>query len=331
MENKFAIIGSGAMATAMAKVIYDSGYKNIIVYGINEKELADLNKGQNLKYFPKERNIPHLNTTLDLNKAITYANYIVLALPSKIIDVVFEKILTEITKPTVIINCSKGFYPNKNISLQQGLKEKSKENKNIISVVSLLGPSHAEEIVREQFTIVTLVSDNLEESKKLQPFFNNKYFKTYLQSDEIGAEVGSVYKNILAIASGMMFAAGYGINTIAAFLTRGFAEAKKFNEFLGGKNKTLMGLTGMGDLIVTALSPLSRNYTFGYEFIKNQLTIEENKTTVEGLTGINVVKKIADHNNLSLPIVFALYEIIYLKTPISEIIEKIWNRPLKEE
>ncbi|WP_033160939.1 NAD(P)H-dependent glycerol-3-phosphate dehydrogenase [[Mycoplasma] collis] len=331
MNNKFTIIGSGAMASAMAKVIYDSGFENIIIYGIDQNELSDLSQGKNLKYFPENIKFPNFKTTTDLELALDQSDYIVIALPSKIVDKVHKTILDKLNSKVIIINCSKGFYPNSHYSLQKGLKLAAKNNDNIISVVSLLGPSHAEEIVNEQLTVVALVSDDLEQSKKIQPFFNNKYFKTYLQKDEIGAEIGSVYKNILAIASGMMNALGYGINTIAALLTRGFSEAKIVNTFLGGDNQTLLGLTGMGDLIVTALSDLSRNYTFGYKFVSENLQLKDNKMTVEGLEGILAIKSLAEKHNLSLPIVFGLYEIIYNNHPISKMIEKIWNRFLKEE
>lgn len=323
MENKITIIGSGAMGTALAKVIYDSGYKNIVIYGIDEQELNDLKQGKNLKYFPENTNLPQFITTNNLKEALKNTNYILIAVPSKIVDKVIDNILINLETQATIINASKGFYPNTFYSLQEGIKKITKNDHRILGVVSLLGPSHAEEIVKEMLTIVSIVDNDLVKTKNVQKFFNNKYFRTYQQVDEIGSEVGGAYKNILAIASGMMFASGYGINTVAALLTRGLAEAQRLNKILGGKEVTLMGLTGIGDLIVTALSPLSRNYTFGQSFIAKGKEAFETKNTVEGLTAIDAIYQIAETKKIDLPIVFALYDILYKEKTLKEVIEEI--------
>lgn len=121
-----------------------------------------------------------------------------------------------------IINASKGFYPNTFLSLQQGMRQEAKDNKYVKGIVSLLGPSHAEEIIKQAHTLVCLVNKDSNISKQVQPLFTNSYFRTYLVEDEIGAEIGSAYKNILAIGSGMLFSKGFGINTVAAYLARAF-------------------------------------------------------------------------------------------------------------
>ncbi|MBN3534362.1 NAD(P)H-dependent glycerol-3-phosphate dehydrogenase [Mycoplasma procyoni] len=328
---KITIIGSGAMGTALAKVIYDSGFQNILIYGIDQKELSDLKEGKNTKYFPETTKLPEFNTTTSLKEALDGVSYIVFAIPSKFANVVFKDILANLNSKVSVINAAKGFYPGTNLSLQEGLKMEAKGNENIEAVVSLLGPSHAEEIVREQLTAVALVENDLSKASKVQKLFNNDYFRTYLQTDEIGSEVGGAYKNILAIASGMLHASGYGINTAAALLTRGLAEARRFNKELGGQDTTLMGLTGIGDLIVTALSPLSRNFSFGKQFIEQGKEALSTQTTVEGLTAINSVIEIAKRKNIDLPIVFALNEVLNFRMTFKEVTEKIWQRELKSE
>ncbi|WGI36891.1 NAD(P)H-dependent glycerol-3-phosphate dehydrogenase [Mesomycoplasma lagogenitalium] len=329
--NKITIIGSGAMGSAVAKVIYDSGYKNIVIYGIDKTELSQLKEGKNLKYFPQDTKLPHFQTTDNLKYALNNASYIVIAVPSKFVDSVCKDILKNLNSQVIIINVSKGFYPNSNLSLQEGLKQASKDNEKVMGVVSLLGPSHAEEIVKEQLTVVSLVENGMENAKKVQKLFSNDYFRNYLQEDEIGSEVGGAYKNILAIASGMLFGSGYGINTVAALLTRGLAEARRFNKQMGGKEITLMGLTGIGDLIVTALSPLSRNYSFGQEFAKKGKEALNTLLTVEGLTAIKSVLEIAQRKKIDLPIVFALNEILLGNITLKQAISEIWKRGLKAE
>ncbi|WP_434326866.1 NAD(P)H-dependent glycerol-3-phosphate dehydrogenase [Mesomycoplasma hyorhinis] len=328
---KISIIGSGAMATATAKVIYDSGFKNIWIYGIDNEELEQLSQGKNLKYFPSSTQIPHFNTSNNLEQILNNVTYIVIALPSKVVDVVFKQILQLTNNEVYIINASKGFYPNTFLSLQQGMRQEAKDNKYVKGIVSLLGPSHAEEIIKQTHTLVCLVNKDSNISKQVQPLFTNSYFRTYLVEDEIGAEIGSAYKNILAIGSGMLFSKGFGINTVAAYLARGLSEARKLNSFLGGQDTTLMGLTGLGDLIVTALSDLSRNYSFGYEFIQDKQKALQTSKTVEGLVALDNVIKIAKTNNLDLPIALSLYQIIYQDHNLDDIIKKLWNRNLKLE
>lgn len=331
MTKKISIIGSGAMGTALAKVLVDTGAKNIVIYGINSQELDDLSQGKNLRYFSKEINLPKFQTTTNLSKALDKTSYIVLAVPSKIIDTVFEDIKSNLKHEALIINASKGFYPQTELSLQEGLKRASQNNNYIRGVVSLLGPSHAEEIVKNAYTSVAAIEKDALNTVEVQQLFSNRYFRVYRQNDEIGAEVGGAYKNILAIASGILNGKKMGINTIAALLTRGLNEAQKLALILGAKSDTLLGLTGVGDLIVTALSPLSRNYNFGYDFAINSHNALQTTNTVEGLTALEAVLRIAKNRQIELPIAELLYQVIYHNLDITQAIEIAWKRPLKEE
>ena len=330
---KIAIIGSGAMATACAKVLHKSGHENIWFYGIDSDELKDLRQGYNKKYFGDHK-FPKFNTTEKMEEAITEAHYIVIAIPSQFIKDTFSEIqsILEVVKKDkpIIINVAKGFYDETGLSLHEGLVKDSNKEKTR-AVVSLIGPSHAEEIVLEMPTIVAAVSKDVPASKRVARLFMNDIFKIYLQDDVIGAEVGAAYKNILAICSGMIDGKGYGINTKAALLTRGLYEMSQFNEEMGGDGETIYGLTGVGDLIVTALSPLSRNFTFGKKYIEDKKWLETNKTTVEGLESLKHIYSIAKENNLVLPIVNTLYEVIFKGVDFSESFNILWNTDIGHE
>ena len=325
MKDKFTIIGSGSMATAIAKVLYDSNNKNILIYGINELELNELKEGKNTKYFPKNSKIPKFNTTNSLVESLKETHYVILAIPSQFIDKVFENILAKINSKVIIINLIKGFYPKTNSSIYEGLKKKSKNNLFIEDIVSLIGPSHSEEIVREFPTFVSIVGDNEKILKKVQQKFSCSYFKTILERDIKGSEAGAIYKNVLAIGSGMLNGLGYKANTSAAFLTMGFLEMIKFNKFFGGKTKTIFGLTGFGDLIVTATSDLSRNYNFGKNFIKNNELVSNSKKTIEGLIALKYLYNLSKSNNLNLLIVELIYEIIFKQKNPQNLIQKFWK------
>lgn len=330
-KNKIAIIGSGALATALAKVLYDAKHENIWIYGVDEHEVLELSKGRNTKYFPNSVHLPNFNTSTSMKEVLDGASYVVMAVPSKVMDVAIAKVLGTCNSQILIINGSKGFYPSTHLSLHAGLKEATKKNPNVLGVVSLIGPSHAEEIVLQVPTVVSAVDKDKKLCEAVQTLFSNNYFKTYVQTDVRGAEVGAAYKNVLAIASGISRGLGFGINTEAALLTRGLAEMRKFNKVMKGKDKTLAGLTGIGDLIVTATSNLSRNFTFGQEFAKNGKEALKTKKTVEGLVALDVIHSIAQEKSLDLPIIENLYKTIHGKIAPEKLVRTLWDRDPKEE
>ncbi|MGL5732961.1 MAG: NAD(P)H-dependent glycerol-3-phosphate dehydrogenase, partial [Metamycoplasmataceae bacterium] len=328
---KIAIIGSGALGTALSNILQDSNYKNIIVYGIDENELADLEVGKNTKYFKNDEIIYPVKTTNILKEAIDGVKYIALALPSIVIPNILKEIKENINSEVLLISGSKGFYPGTDLGLHKGIENEIAGIPNIRGIVSILGPSYAEEMVKKGFTTVASVSSSLELCQEVQKLLSNSYFKIYTQTDVIGAEVGGIYKNILAIASGMLTEYGFKINTTAAFITRGVHELSIFNKYMGGQPETIMGLTGLGDLILTSMSDLSRNYTFGRQFVRNKEKALSSSITLEGINAIKIVEKIRIKEKLDLPIVECLYQIIYNNLDINTSIDKLWGRGFKSE
>ena len=332
--SKFVVIGSGALGSAFANLIVDAGHKNVCVFGVDQKELADLNQGQNPKYFGNEIKFNSLSTTTDMQVALDDADYVILAIPSLVLEDVLNQINQLVKKPFLIVNGCKGFYPNTQFSIHNGIENKLKENQWFRGCVSIVGPSFAREIISKSLTTICAVSHDLNLAKEVQKLFYTSYFKLYTQTDVIGAEVGGIYKNILAIGAGMLTGLGYKINTLAAFLTRGLNEMQTFNKFMGGKFETIYGLTGLGDLILTATDHNSRNFSFGFDFSQNPEIFKqyqkENKT-LEGLYALSVVEKIRLENNLYLPILEALYEVIHKDKSIEVEIIKLWSNDLKQE
>lgn len=331
-NKKITIIGSGALGTAFANLLVDAGQKNVLVYGIDNQELEDLKKGQNTKYFSKETTFNKMNVSNDFEQAINGAEYIIIALPSIVIDDVITKIDKTIRNSFLIVNGSKGFYPNTETSIHSGIENKLKNNQYFRGCVTLSGPSFALEIVEKSLTTICAISHKLELAQEIQQMFYTNYFKLYTQTDVIGAEVGGIYKNILAIGSGIITQLGYKINTIASFLTRGMNEMSTFNNFMGGKLETIYGLSGLGDLILTATDMNSRNFTFGKKFVQDKSIFQkDSKITLEGVFALKIVENIRKKNNLYLPIAEAIYNIIFEQKDVKEQIDKLWNKNLKEE
>lgn len=328
--SKITVIGSGALGSALGNVLIDSSKLNeVLIYGIDQNELNDLEKGINTKYFGDAK-FNSFKTTSNLNEALKKCDYVVLAIPSIVIDKIIDQIINIVDHPILIINGCKGFYPNTEKPLHSGICEKTKSCKNIKGVVSILGPSFAIEIINKALTSISAIGHDEDQIKEVQSLLNTSYFKLYGQSDVIGAEVGGIYKNILAIGAGMMNALGFTINTIASYLTRGMSEMSRFNKFMGGKDKTIYGLTGLGDLILTATDLKSRNFTYGYNFAKKNIS-DSSKITLEGLTALNIVEKIRIKNNLYLPIAAALYNVIHNNSSFEIEIKRLWESELKGE
>lgn len=299
------------MGSAIANVLSDNKQhhypiNDVIIYGIDEQELTNLSLGHNRKYFPKI-SLHKFKVTNNLQLALQNKQYIILAIPSIVIGNLLTKISNQIDKKTIVINLAKGF----DLELQTPIHEIIMQKlPHVQGVVSLIGPSHAEEIVTRNLTVINAVSKNYELNKKVMQLFSNNYLFIKSELDVIGANVCAFYKNIIAIASGMIDALSNSVNTRAALLTAGLQEMALFTKAMGGNETTVWGLNGVGDLFVTATSRLSRNYNFGFTYW--QKIAKNKKNTIEGINACKVVYNLARTQNLKLPIVNILYKILFL-------------------
>ena len=238
-----------------------------------------------------------------------------------------------LTKKVILVNTAKGFEPTTNKRMSEAIRESFDADK-LSSVVSLIGPSHAEEVVIRLLTTVCSVSQNIEDAKTVQKIFSNDYFRVYTGDDEIGSELGVAIKNSIALASGMLAGLGYGDNTRAALITRGLAEMIRFGEAFGGQTKTFYGLTGIGDLIVTCTSIHSRNFEAGYQIGKansSDIFWKNNKKTVEGVRTTEVLYRLKNEHNISMPIVDEIYKVLYENKKPSDSAVELMLRELKAE
>jgi glycerol-3-phosphate dehydrogenase (NAD(P)+) len=202
------------------------------------------------------------------------------------------------------------------------------------AIVSLIGPSHAEEVVIRLLTALNAVSDNEEASILIQSIFSNSYFRVYRTTDVVGAEIGVAVKNVIALASGILSGLGYGDNARAALITRGLAEISRYGMFFGAKPETFLGLDGVGDLIVTCTSVHSRNFQAGLligQFDTSKIFWDTNEKTVEGINAAKVVYDEAIKNKISMPITEQVYKVLYEGAKPSESIQILMARELKSE
>lgn len=329
---KSVVIGSGSWGTALAQALADNE-EDVIIYGVEDSEIDDINNNhKNSKYFPDVMLNPALKATRDMD-VVKDADVVVLAVPSIAIEPIVREVNARLEKPAIIVNVAKGFHPVTNERLSDVIRNNMDEDK-LSSVVSLIGPSHAEEVVVRQLTSVDAVSQKEEDARKIQELFSNHYLRIYTGDDEVGSELGAAIKNVMAIASGILSGLGYEDNTRAALITRGLQEMIRYGTHFGGRQQTFMGLTGIGDLIVTCTSPHSRNFQAGYQIgkendVKNFL--EHNTKTVEGVRTAQIVHRVAEKEGIEMPICEEVYQILYEGKKPENCANDLMVRKLKKE
>lgn len=328
---KIGVIGSGSWGTALAQVLCDNNV-DVLIWGRSKTEIESINSHHKLSFLGDvilNKNLRATNNFMD----IANCDILVLATPTQALDSVCELINANVKKKVIIVNVSKGFHAETNELLSDAIKRLIKAD-ILKDVVSLIGPSHAEEVIIRLETAITAVSDNPKAAKIIQELFANDYFRVYTSSDVIGAQIGAAVKNIIALASGMLAGLGLGDNARAALITRGLVEIRRLGLVLGANDQTFSGLTGIGDLIVTATSKHSRNFQAGFLIGQKdsaQYFWDNNKTTVEGTKAVKVVYRLAQKHNISMPISQEVYNVLYMDELPSIAVNKLMNRKLKSE
>ena len=328
---KVFVVGSGSWGTALACTLLDNN-QEVLIYGHNPKEIADINENHlNRKFFDDFPVHYDLRGTTDISLVNDY-DLVLLAVPSKACISVLRQLKQYLTHKVIILNVAKGFHPDTHERLSTVVIREMGDK--LESYAALLGPSHAEEVIRKMLTAVNIVSEDEETAIKIQHMFANEYFRVYRNTDVIGCEYASGLKNIIAIASGILYGLGLGDNAKASLMTRGLAEMTRYGLAKGGKMETFIGLCGMGDLIVTCTSRFSRNWQAGYQIGCDNSAAnfwKTNEKTVEGVEACRIIKQEAEKIGISMPITNELYEVLFNDAKPSESVLKLMTRKLRQE
>ena len=323
---KIGIIGGGVWGSAIAKLLSNN---KVCIITRDTKIVTSINEHRfnpRLKYAVFNENV---SATADLNEAKDM-DYLFLTLPSqKIRDVLSKVDLSK--KNQEIIIASKGIEIESCSFLSDVVKEVSKNtNINILS-----GPCFSEEVSQNLPTAVTFASSNKKSFENINSLFHNKNFRIYYSDDLIGCQIGGALKNIYAIAAGITLGLNLGENAKSALITRSFVEISRFGESMGAKKQTIFGLSGLGDLILTCSSLKSRNTKFGQLISStNNPDIDDilkSQQITEGYYTVKAVKNIADDKKIEMPIMNAIYNILYNQYNIKDVINNLLERPIKDE
>ena len=308
---EFFILGGGRWGTALATHLDRKGHF-VLIYDINEEIIKKINEG----FHPYVEGIRFKNVrgTTNLEEIKDFKN-VINALPTQVVKKVLSKIPL---KGKNFISASKGIDVEKMKIIYEIVKEYEKE----VNYFVLSGPSFAEEVSKGLPTAVVLAYENRELALELQKAFNSKNFRVYLNDDIVGVELGGALKNVIAIAVGISDGMGYGYNARTAIITRGIHEMAQIGTALGARRETFFGLSGAGDLILTATSDLSRNRTLG-KLLGQGYSLEEAlkkiNQTVEGVKTAEAVYRIIESYKIHAPICSGVYRILR-----GEPIEKVY-------
>lgn len=337
---RIAVIGDGAWGTTLAILLSKKGYP-VTLWGNFPGYLQFLDKKrENVKYLPGIKIPRRIKIEEDIQKAVEEVEIVVLAVPSKYFRRVIQKIKGVKTKGKIFLSVAKGIEDGTLKRMSEVVKEELGRN---TSLAVLSGPTIAPEIVRRIPSVAVVASKNFKIVKLLQEVFSTNFFRLYTSDDIIGVELGGALKNIIAIAAGVSDGLGFGANTKAAILSRGLVEIQRLGFKMGAKKRTFHGISGLGDLAVTCISPQSRNRTLGErigrgEKLKNILkSMKEAKKDIkvrgipEGVTTVKAVFKLGKIYNVDMPITKEVYFTLYKNKSPRKAVRDLMQRPMKRE
>ncbi|WP_170345917.1 NAD(P)H-dependent glycerol-3-phosphate dehydrogenase [Ruegeria atlantica] len=317
-----SVLGSGAFGTALAISLAGNG--PVTLWSRNADQAKQMRAArENATRLPNIALPADITVTADTAEALR-ADTLLLAVPMQKLRSALQD-HAPVLRGKTLVACCKGIELTSGLGPVAVIKEVVPDAR----IALLTGPSFADDIAHGLPTALTLACEDTELGKALQAELTTANLRLYRTTDTVGAELGGALKNVMAIGCGAVIGAGLGDSARAALMTRGFAEMQRFAAMRGARPDTLMGLSGLGDLVLTCSSELSRNYRFGLSLGLNQPF--DSQTTVEGVATARAMSDIAAKEGLDMPISTTVADLSHGAYSVTEAIQNLLNRPLKEE
>ncbi|WP_328301005.1 NAD(P)-dependent glycerol-3-phosphate dehydrogenase [Streptomyces sp. NBC_00435] len=329
---KAAVFGTGSWGTAFAMVLADAGCE-VVLWG-RRQELADaINTGRtNPDYLPGVELPANIRATTDPADAARDADFTVLAVPSQTLRANLAEWAPLLAPDTVLVSLMKGVELGTAKRMSEVIEEVAKVPAARVAVVT--GPNLAREIAARQPAASVVACVDEAAAQRLQAACHTPYFRPYTSTDVIGCELGGAVKNVIGLAVGIADGMGLGDNTKGSLITRGLAEATRLGLAMGADPLTFSGLAGLGDLVATCSSPLSRNHTFGTNLGRG-MTLEETiavtKQTAEGVKSCQSVADLARRHGVDMPITDTVVDIVHHGKPTLVALKELMGRSAKPE
>ena len=301
--SKIAVIGAGSWGTTFSKVLADGG-SDVMLWSRREQVANEINSShQNSAYLPGVKLPTNIVASTDVEQVLNGASQVYISVPSQSLRSNLETWGKSIPQDSIVVSLMKGVEQKTGLRMSQVIAE---HGISLDRVVVVSGPNLALEIAAEQPAASVAASSSTESAMAVAKASTNSYFTTFTNNDVIGTEFGGILKNLIAVAIGIVNGVGYGQNTKASIMTRGLSEISRFAAAFGAKPETMVGLAGLGDLIATSESPLSRNHKagemLGQGFSKKEV-LEKLSQTAEALVSVSTVLELARDKKIAMPIV----------------------------
>ncbi|MFK3979947.1 NAD(P)H-dependent glycerol-3-phosphate dehydrogenase [Micromonospora sp. NPDC050397] len=332
MTTRIAVFGAGSWGTAFAMVLADAGAE--VTLWARRPELAQAinTTGTNPEYFPGFALPTGITATADPARAAAGARFAVLAVPSQTLRANLGAWASVIAEETVLVSLMKGVELGTTLLMSEVVAEVTGAGPGRIAVVS--GPNLAGEIVHRQPAACVVACRDADVARELQHACHTGYYRPYTNTDVVGCEVGGAVKNVIGLAVGIADGLGLGDNTKASLITRGLAETTRLGLAMGADPLTFAGLAGMGDLVATSCSPLSRNTAFGVSLGRGLTvaqTVAATARTAEGVTSCRSVRDLARRHRVDMPITEMVVDIVHEGKPPRLAVKELMSRSAKPE
>jgi glycerol-3-phosphate dehydrogenase (NAD(P)+) len=326
-SNKVAVLGGGSFGTVLANLAASNGYKVSLWVRDSEQALRINSEGANTSYHPELKLSENILASENLNEVVKDAAVVFIATPSIVFEQIVNRLSQSIEDDAYLISCTKGILDNPFRPLSEVILSKMKNSVGVLS-----GPNLAKEIAENKVAGTVIASDNEELLDVVKSILSSKTFKIFSSNDIKGVELAGSLKNIYAIICGMAESLNVGENAIGLILTRSMAEMSRFSVAKGANPVTFLGLSGMGDLVATCMSNLSRNYQLGLNLGKG-MTLPQAKAQVgqvaEGIRTLEVIRNESKRLDIKMPLVESLYNIIKQNATPDSLIKDLINNPIE--
>ena len=321
----FAVLGGGAWGTALAIVARQAGHAVRLWARDVETVAAISERHENPRYLPGVALDPAIVATSDAGEALDGADHVLSVVPAQSLDIVLGSLGRHIPASATLVLCAKGIESGTGRLLSQIARAALPGH----VVAALSGPSFAGEVSRRLPTAVVIAAGDADTAATLAALLSTPTFRCYSTDDLTGVEIGGALKNVFAIAAGAIAGAGLGASAQAAMVTRGFVELRRIAAAYGARPETVMGLSGLGDLMLTCNSVQSRNFSYGVALGRCEAL--ENRPLAEGVATASIAAKIARERGIEAPIIETVDRLLGRAITINEAVTGLMSRPLRGE